>query len=73
MASQPEYLYITVMRAVVRFCRISGARFSLMQSSPRLGAASASTSGSGQRRPQGIEPCRTLLRQTQRLITGTSH
>jgi dihydrofolate reductase len=28
-------------------------------SSPRLGAASTSTSGSGQRRPQGNQPCRT--------------
>jgi len=57
----------------VRFCRISGVRSSLMQSSPRLGAASTSTSGSGQHRPQGSQPCRTLLRLTQRLITGTSH
>ena len=57
----------------VRYCRISGARFSLMQSSPRLGAASTSTSGSGQRRPQGNQPCRTLQRLTQRLIIGTSH
>ena len=44
-------------------CRISGARFCLMQSSPRLGAASTSTSGSG----QPSQPCRTLLRLTQRL------
>ena len=34
-----------------------------MQSSPRLGAASTSTSGSG----QPSQPCRTLLRLTQRL------
>jgi hypothetical protein len=59
--------------ATILICRISGARFSLMQPSPRLGAASTSTSGSGQRRPQGNQPCRTLLRLTQRLITGTSH
>jgi hypothetical protein len=51
-----------------RSCRISGARFSLMQSSPRPGAASTSTSGSGQRRPQGNQPCRTLLR----LLRSTS-
>jgi hypothetical protein len=57
----------------VRICRISGVRSSPMQSSPRLGAASTSTSDSGQHRPQGSQPCRTLLRLTQRLITGTSH
>ena len=56
------YLCIGALGANVRICRISGARFSLMQSSPRPGAASTSTSGSGQRRPQGNHPCRTLLR-----------
>jgi hypothetical protein len=35
-------------------------RFSLMQSCSRLGAASTSTSGSGQHRPQGSQPCRTI-------------